>query len=94
MKRSLSRSSILRFILQPATALLVGMGDGKRDAHNGHPAFLSALAFQAGRRLNLLRSAFASIRDLVALAMIRDVISQFLIFREIHPVAALLVGPG
>jgi hypothetical protein len=69
---------------------LVGIRDGKRDAQNGHRAFLSALALQAGRRLKLLRRAFASIRDLVALAAILDVISQFLIFWEIHPGAAML----
>lgn len=81
----------LGFILQPSTALLVGLRDGKRDV--GHPPFLSALAFHEGRRLNLLRNAFTSIGDLVAIAVILDVISQFLIFREIHPGAALLVGP-
>jgi hypothetical protein len=57
---------------------LVGIRDGKRDAQNGHLSFLSALALQAGRRLKLLRRAFASIRDLVALAAILDVISHFL----------------
>lgn len=50
-------------------------------------------ATREGRRLHLLRSAFASIADLVAIAIILDVISKFLIFREFHPVAALLVGP-
>ena len=50
-------------------------------------------ATREGRRLHLLRSAFASIADLIAIAIILDVISQFLIFREFHPVAALLVGP-
>ena len=34
-----------------------------------------------------------SIGDLVAIAVILDVISQFLIFWEVHPGAALLVGP-
>jgi len=41
----------------------------------------------------LLRSAFASVRNLVAIAIILDVVSQFLIFHEIHPGAALLLGP-
>ena len=51
-------------------------------------------ATREGRRLHVLRSAFASIGDLVAIAIILDVISQFLIFREFHPLAALLVGPA
>lgn len=50
-------------------------------------------ATREGPRLHLLRSAFASIADLIAIAIILDVISQFVIFREFHPVAAFLVGP-
>jgi hypothetical protein len=40
-----------------------------------------------------LRSAFVSVRDLVAIAILLDVISQFLIFHEVRPGAALVVGP-
>jgi hypothetical protein len=36
---------------------------------------------------------FASVRNLVAIAILLDIISQYLIFREIHPGAALLLGP-
>jgi hypothetical protein len=49
--------------------------------------------FSQAHRLELLRSAFASIRDLLAIAIVLDVISQFLIFHEVRPGAALLVGP-
>jgi hypothetical protein len=55
--------------------------------------FLWSLLFRRGGRLNLLRSAFACVRDLVAVATLLDLISQFFIFREIHPGAALLLGP-
>ena len=41
----------------------------------------------------LLRIAFASIRDLVAIAILLDVIWQVLIFNNVRPGAALLVGP-
>ena len=50
-------------------------------------------ATREGPRLHLSRRALASMADLVAIAIILDVISQFKIFREFHPVAALLVGP-
>jgi hypothetical protein len=83
----------LRFILQPTTAVLLGVRDGKRDARTGCPPFLSGLLFRRTHRRDLLRSAIASVRDLVAIAIILDVISQILIFREIHPGAALLLGP-
>jgi len=93
MLSRLSGTGRLRFILQPMTALLVGMRDGIRDSRVGYPPFLSGLVFQRGHRIDLLRSAFASVRDLVAIAIILDVISQLLIFKEVHPGAALVLGP-
>jgi hypothetical protein len=33
------------------------------------------------------------VRDLVAVAILLDAIAQFLIFRMVHPGAALLLGP-
>jgi len=40
-----------------------------------------------------MRSALASVRDLVAVAILLDVAAQLLIFRMVHPGAALLFGP-
>jgi hypothetical protein len=57
------------------------------------PPFLWALTFHGAHRRELLRSTFASVRDLVAVAILLDILSQFLIFREIHPGAAVLLGP-
>ena|SRR5690348_3831790 len=89
----LSGPGRLRFILQPTAAILLGMRDGKRDARLRSPLFLSGLVFQGIHQRNLWRSAMSSVRDLVAIAIILDLISQILIFREIHPGAALLLGP-
>lgn len=89
----LSGPGRLRFILQPVTAIFIGMRDGIRDSRLGYPPFLSALVSLHGHRRNLLLSGFASVRDLVAIAIILDVIAQFLIFRNVYPGAALLLGP-
>lgn len=83
----------LRFILQPVAAIVAGMRDGLRDSRTGHPPFLLGLLFQRTRRSELLRSALVSVRDLVAIAIILDAVSQFLIFQQVHPGAALLLGP-
>lgn len=93
MLARLSGPGRLRFILQPVVALLVGARDGTRDARLGLPPFLWALIFHGAHRLHLLRSAFASVRNILAIAILLDMISQFLIFRDIHPGAALLLGP-
>jgi len=82
----------MRFILQPTMAIILGVRDGVKDARAGSRPFLSALVFQARRR-ELVRGAVASLRDLVAVAILLDVVSQLLIFRMVHPAAALLLGP-
>lgn len=89
----LSGPGRIRFVLQPTAAVLVGMRDGKRDSRTRCPPFLSGLAFRRTHRRELWRTAIASVRDLVAIAIILDIISQMLIFREIHPGASLLLGP-
>lgn len=89
----LSGPGRLRFILQPTAAVLLGVRDGKRDSRVRCPPFLSGLVFRRTHRRDLWRSAISSVRDLVAIAIILDLISQILIFREIHPGAALLLGP-
>jgi hypothetical protein len=93
MAARLSGPGRLRFILQPTVALLIGMRDGIKDTREGRLPFLLALTSTTCRKSDLLRHAFTSIRDLVSIAIILDVISQFLIFRQIHPAAALLLGP-
>ena len=83
----------LRFILQPTVAIALGARDGVKDARAGNPPFLWGLLFRSGERSRLVRSALASVRDLVAVAILLDVASQLIIFRMVHPGAALLLGP-
>jgi hypothetical protein len=83
----------LRFIFQPLAAILLGAREGVKDARAGNPPFLWGLAFRSSHRSGLMRSALASVRDLVAVAILLDVVAQLLIFRMVHPGAALLLGP-
>ncbi len=89
----LSGPGRLRFIIQPTVAIVLGTRSGIRDASAGLPPFLWALAFHREHRQELLLNTLRSIRNLVAIAILLDLISQFLIFKEIHPGAALVVGP-
>jgi hypothetical protein len=82
----------MRFILQPMVAIILGVRDGVKDARAGRPPFLSAMVFRARRR-ELVRGTLASIRDLLAVAILLDIVSQLLIFRMVHPGAALVLGP-
>jgi len=89
----LSGPGRMRFILQPTVAIVLGARGGVKDARAGLPPFISALVLHGSHRRGLLRDMFASVRNLAAMAILLDVVSQYLIFREIHPGAALLLGP-
>jgi hypothetical protein len=88
----LSGPGRFRFILKPVVAIFLGSRDGMKDARLDHAPFLWALLFHRDRR-DLFRSAISSLRNLIALSILMDVISQILIFRQVRPGAALLVGP-
>jgi hypothetical protein len=83
----------LRFIMQPTVAIFLGARDGVKDRRAGNPPFLWGLVFHSGDRAALLRSALVSVRNIVLVAILLDAISQFLIFRMVHPGAALVLGP-
>ena len=88
-----SGSGRLRFILQPLIAILLGVRGGMTDARVGNPPYLFGLFFAAGQRRELLRSAGEAISILLAMGIILDVVFQLVLYREVHPGAALLIGP-
>jgi hypothetical protein len=83
----------LRFIFQPLIALVLGCRDGRGDARAGRPPYLLGLLRGGSARREHLRSGLAAIGVLVAMGIALDVVAQFLIYREVHPGAALVVGP-
>ena len=82
-----------RFILQPTVAILLGIRDGRKDARAGAVPFLWGVIFHRELRPQLLKHMFASVRNLVSIAILLDLISQYLIFRMLRPGAALILGP-
>jgi hypothetical protein len=83
----------MRFILQPLLAILLGLRGGLADARAGNPPYLFGLVFHAGRRRELMRSGLAAVSTLLAMGIILDVVFQFILYRSVHPGAALVVGP-
>jgi hypothetical protein len=83
----------LRFLLQPAVAVLLGIRSGIVDARAGHPPFLLALLFHGSRRSSILKHAFSQLSVLIAMSILLDLVAQFLILREVFPVPALILGP-
>jgi hypothetical protein len=93
LPRRFSGPGRLRFILQPTVAILLGIRGGLVDARAGHPPYLFGLAFVGAHRRELLRTGFAAIRNLLAAGIVMDLGFQWVLYRSIHPGAALVVGP-
>lgn len=83
----------LRFILQPLVAILLGCRGGLSDARAGRLPYLYALFVDRENRKELVCSAIAAVRTLVAMGIVLDAAAQLLIYGEVHPGAALVIGP-
>jgi hypothetical protein len=83
----------LRFVLQPLVAIFLGWRSGLGDARAGRPAYLYGLLVGGVDRKELLRSGLAVVRDLIAVGIVLDAVAQLLIYGEVHPGAAVVIGP-
>jgi hypothetical protein len=83
----------LRFILQPSIAIFLGARGGMADARAGRRPYLYGLLAGGVDRKELVRSGWTAIRDLVAMGIVLDAVAQLLIYRQVHPGAALVIGP-
>ena len=92
LPRRFTGSGRLRFIFQPTVAIVLGIRGGLADAKAGNVPYLFGLILGAGRRRELLRSGMAAVRNLVALGIMMDIVFQLVLYRSVHPGAALVVG--
>jgi hypothetical protein len=81
-----------RFILQPSIAIFLGIRDGLMDAKAGTPPFIYDLIFRPQNRRRQLAAAFHKLLTPIIVATVLDAIAQYLIFRHVRPLHALLVG--
>ena len=93
LPRRLSGPGRLRFILQPLVAILIGVRYGLADAKSGQSPFIFSLLFHAHKRKELLRSGMTAIGHVVTFGILLDAVVQWLIYKQIHPGAALVIGP-
>ena len=82
-----------RFILQPAVAIFLGIRAGISDAKARREPYLLSILFDSESRRALLKGAFEQLSVLIAMSILLDALSQFLILHEVFPGAALIVGP-
>jgi hypothetical protein len=91
--RRLTGPGRFRFVLQPLTAIVLGVLGGLADRRAGRPPYLYALILHPDRRRELVKSGLDTVLNLLLMGILLDAIFQWVILGTSHPGAALLVGP-
>ena len=81
-----------RFFLQPMIALFFAVRDFRRDEREGRSPFFLALLTGRGHRRELVLSAWKSVGKVFVLAVVLELVFQYIELRVFHPSVALLAG--
>jgi len=82
----------LRLVLQPLVALFFAFRDGTRDAREQRSPYFWALFTEPGHRREMLESGWHSIGKVFIVAIVLDLVFQYLVFSNFRPIGALLAG--
>ncbi|HEV2099157.1 MAG TPA: hypothetical protein VGR45_09555 [Stellaceae bacterium] len=81
-----------RFILQPIMAAIVAVRDGIKDARTGRMAFLWAMLYRPGRRVERLEEALNATARIILLGLVIDAIYQYIVLDQFYPVEAVIIA--
>ena len=81
-----------RLVLQPAIATILAVRAGLSDARTGRPAYGWAVLTDPAHRRDLLREGWKAVAKVFVMAVLIDVVYQWMVIRWIHPFEALLVA--
>ncbi len=81
-----------RFLMQPAVAAFFAIRAGMADARAGRPAFLWSVFTQRESRAYLLKDGFKDVAKVFVMAVVMDVVYQFVVRRSVRFVSAMLVA--
>lgn len=81
-----------RLILQPLSAAIIACRAGLRDARSGRPAYGWAVLSNPVERRDLLKEGWRDLSKVFLVAVVIDLIYQFLVFREFYPGQSLIVA--
>jgi len=81
-----------RLILQPLMAIIFAVRSGLKDAKEGKPAYFWGLFTDPDNRRDMLRDGWKSVGKIFVIAIIIDLVYQFVVFRWFYPGEALLVA--
>ena len=81
-----------RLILQPTMAALLALRAGLKDAREGRPPYFWTLLTDPSQRVSLLREGWQSIARVFVLAVVMDVIYEWIMARWFYPLETVTVA--
>jgi hypothetical protein len=81
-----------RLVLQPMMAMIFAFMAGRADAAVGNPPYLWSLLSDRADRAALIRDGWKSVGKVFVLALVLDVIYQFVVARFVYPGEAIIVA--
>ena len=81
-----------RLILQPLMATIFAIRNGLKDAKEGRPPYFWGLFTHPEQRLDMLRDGWKRVGKVFAMAIIMDLVYQWIVSRRFYPFEALLVA--
>ena len=81
-----------RLILQPLMATIFAIRNGLKDAKEGRPPYFWGLFTHPEQRLDMLRDGWKRVGKVFVMAIIIDLVYQWIVSRRFYPFEALLVA--
>ena len=81
-----------RVFLQPVMAAIFAVLAGLKDAKTGKPPYFWALLTNSAHRADMLKDGWKSVGKVFVLALVLDVVYQFIVLHTVYPGEALIVA--
>jgi hypothetical protein len=81
-----------RLVLQPMIATILAVRAGLQDARAGRPPYAWSVFTDPVHRADLLRDGWKGVAKVFVMAIVIDIVYQWIVFRWIHPVGLLTVA--
>lgn len=81
-----------RLIIQPLMAAVFALRDGLKDAREERPPYFWAIFTSPDQRSDILRDGWKSVGKIFIIAVIIDLVEQFIVLRWFYPGEAVLVA--
>ena len=81
-----------RLFIQPAVATFLAIRAGIQDARARRPLYTWTIATDPSHRIEFLEAGWKDVAKVYLLAILLDVVYQYIVFRWVYPIESLVVA--